>query len=249
MEMEQSSQLQFLDILVKRTPEGSLETGVYRKATDTDRILNFSSNHPRQHKASCVRTLFTRVDTHCSTPESRLGESQHLLSLFDENGYPRNFIKRCLRSKAVQHLQPSATQGINKPNMVVLPYMKNVSEMVARLLAKHRISVAHKPYSTIRQMLSRPKDRVPAGEKTNVVYRVDCSGCDNQYVGQTGRQLATRLHEHHLAANRHDQLSLISIHQDRYGHTFNLNDAKILATAHSKHAREFWKHGFPHIMQ
>ena len=66
----ENGQLPFLDILIKRSTTGTLKTTVYRKETHTDQILNYASNHPNQHKASCIRTLFTRVNTHCSTHES-----------------------------------------------------------------------------------------------------------------------------------------------------------------------------------
>ena len=66
MEKEQAGQIPFLD--------GSIETQVYRKKTHTDQILNYNSNHPTQHKFSCLRTLFNRADTHCSTTESKKNE-------------------------------------------------------------------------------------------------------------------------------------------------------------------------------
>ena len=71
------------------------------------------------------------------------------------------------------------------------------------------------------------------------MYQIDCRDCSTYYVGQTGRKLSTRLHEHKLAIRRHDQLSLISIHQDKFGHEFDLEGTKILATASHKYAREF----------
>ena len=44
---EQNNQLAFLDVLLTSTQ-------VYRKKTHTDQILNFNSNHPNQHKISCM---------------------------------------------------------------------------------------------------------------------------------------------------------------------------------------------------
>ena len=111
--------------------------------------------------------------------------------------------------------------------------------MTARLLKPHGIAVAHKPSGTLRQMLSQPKGKTVTQDKTNVIYEIPCGGCNKKYVGQTGRKLATRLHEHQLAVRRHDQLSLISVHEDGEGHTFNWMATKILAEAKSKHAREF----------
>ena len=66
-EEEENSQLAFLDVLLPRTDDGTINTQVYRKKTHTDQILNFKSNHPTQHKISCVRSLFNRIDIHTAT--------------------------------------------------------------------------------------------------------------------------------------------------------------------------------------
>nr|VZI43459.1 unnamed protein product [Spirometra erinaceieuropaei] len=99
MEEEEDNQLPFIDVLVCRKDCGGLKTKVFRKATNTTQILNFNSNHPISHKRSCVRTLFRRVETHCSEPEDKVAESQYLRRVFRENGYPRNFVNRCLRKR------------------------------------------------------------------------------------------------------------------------------------------------------
>ena len=156
------------------------------------------------------------------------------------NGSPRNFVERCSSAISKRNTGMSCTKSPDKkPMIAVLPYIKNVSEITSHLLSKHGILIAHKPSSTLRHSVSRPKDRIPNGEKTNVVYQINCADCDKEYIGQTGRQLSTRIHDHRLATRRHDQLSLISIHEDRFGHNFNFEETKILASASNKHAREF----------
>ena len=52
---EQNNQLVFLDALLTRTEDGTIQTQVYRKKTHTDQILNYNSNHPTQHKISCIK--------------------------------------------------------------------------------------------------------------------------------------------------------------------------------------------------
>nr|VZI38573.1 unnamed protein product [Spirometra erinaceieuropaei] len=76
MEEEENNQLAFLDVLVCRKDCGGLKTKVFRKATNTMQVLNFNSNHPISHKRSCVRTLYRRVETHCTVPEDRIAELQ-----------------------------------------------------------------------------------------------------------------------------------------------------------------------------
>ncbi|KER31551.1 hypothetical protein T265_02195 [Opisthorchis viverrini] len=48
-----------------------------------------------------------------------------------------------------------------------------------------------------------------------------------------------RIKEHNAAVRRHDALSLICKYEDREGHKFNLENAKILAFGDMRHGREF----------
>ncbi|BHF79165.1 hypothetical protein SprV_0602228400 [Sparganum proliferum] len=128
MEVEENNQLAFLDVHVCRKDCGGLKTEVFRKATNAMQILNLNSNHPISHKHSCVRTLYRRVETHCCEPKDKILELQYLRRVFTANGYPRNFVNRCIRKK------------VERPNRAdtkvwrALPYVKNVSEAVGRLL-------------------------------------------------------------------------------------------------------------------
>jgi hypothetical protein len=58
MEEEQNNQLAFLDILLTRTDDGTIQTQAYRKKTHIDQLLNYNSNHPTQHKINCIKTLY-----------------------------------------------------------------------------------------------------------------------------------------------------------------------------------------------
>nr|VZI36786.1 unnamed protein product [Spirometra erinaceieuropaei] len=89
MEEEKDGEIAFLDVQVSRQEDGVLQTGVFRKATDTTKILHYSSNPPLSHKRSCVRTLFLRINTHCSTEAENLRERKSLWRLFLSNGRAR----------------------------------------------------------------------------------------------------------------------------------------------------------------
>jgi len=52
------------------------------------------------------------------------------------------------------------------------------------------IRVCYKPFQTLSQMLSHPKDPVPDLHGQDVVYKIPCT-----YIGQTGRKLSQRLDE------------------------------------------------------
>ncbi len=71
MEEEKGGTLPFLDVLVRRRDNGELTTSVFRKTTNTLQMLSYKSIHPQAHRRSYVKTLFKRVETHCSTPEAK----------------------------------------------------------------------------------------------------------------------------------------------------------------------------------
>ena len=82
------------------------------------------------------------------------------------------------------------------------------------------------------------KDKNNVEECRGVVYRVDCDSCDASYVGQTGRQLGTRMKEHKanikLDPARH---SVISEHILEFDHSFKWNNVKILDNEHNFYKR------------
>ncbi|BHF73400.1 hypothetical protein SprV_0401648100 [Sparganum proliferum] len=151
MEEEENYQLAFLNVLVCRKDCSALKTKVFRKATNKMQVLNFTSNHPISHKRNCVRTLYRRFETHFSEPEDKIADLQYLRRVFKANGHARKFVNRCIRKRD------------ERPNRTdikfwrALPYVKNVSEAVGRLLAPLGVGVAHRPEATIRRQVMKPK--------------------------------------------------------------------------------------------
>ncbi|BHF70809.1 hypothetical protein SprV_0301386200 [Sparganum proliferum] len=234
MEEEENNQLAFLDVLVCRKDCGGLKTNVFRKATNTLQVLNFNSNHPISHKRSCVRTLYRRVETHCSEPEDKIAELQYLRRVFKANGYPRNFVNRCIRKRDER---PNRT---DTKSWRALPYVKNVLEAVGRHLASLGVGVAHRPEATTRRLVMKPKDPLPRQETSGVVYRIWCSCEQSNY----GKQLRTRMAEHAAAVRRNDASSQVAAHSTRPGHTFKFAEAEILARGDNRVSRELLESWF-----
>jgi len=53
---EHNNSISFLDLLLIRQPD-KIEMGVYRKPTTTDTTINYTSNHPNEHKMAAYRYL------------------------------------------------------------------------------------------------------------------------------------------------------------------------------------------------
>ena len=70
--------LAFLDTNTVRKPDGSLKITIYQKAIHTDQYLDFTYNHPLEHKLSMVRTLHHRTRMVISVEEDRALEVAHV---------------------------------------------------------------------------------------------------------------------------------------------------------------------------
>ncbi|CAH8639539.1 unnamed protein product, partial [Dicrocoelium dendriticum] len=89
MELEScSGTLPFLDCLVHRNG-GRLKTTIYRKPTDTDGVLHYSSGYPKQVYAAIASSLFHRAQTLCTEEEDRKAARKETVSKLVDSGYPR----------------------------------------------------------------------------------------------------------------------------------------------------------------
>ena len=53
--------------------------------------------------------------------------------------------------------------------MIVIPYVENVSESIARIMRKHHEPAAMKPYKTLKSVLVHPKDKQEKEDLTECV--------------------------------------------------------------------------------
>ncbi|BHF65557.1 hypothetical protein SprV_0200857000 [Sparganum proliferum] len=115
-EDEEDEKLPFLDVLVTRTPDGKLSTTVYRKATNTTRVLNYHSKYPLVHKRSCIgltklvaAIAYLQKQTTSSSSQSQPKPSKHRVQFAHSARsktvatccYPTNFDaenRRCISS-------------------------------------------------------------------------------------------------------------------------------------------------------
>jgi len=81
------------------------------------------------------------------------------------------------------------------------------------------------------------KDPNQPSSNNNVVYKIHCKDCDATYVGQTKRQLKTRLKEHINNMKSSSTLSVISEYKLNHNHEFDWSNTKILDSESYYHKR------------
>ena len=194
-QVEENGNLPFLDCLVSRD-DNSLRTKVYRKPTHIDRLLDASSYNLTSHKATTIKTLTRRAQLVCNTTDSLSDENKYLDRVFSKNNYNEDFIQRNTH-------RPTTTEPNNNVTLTTtatIPY-------ISRILQPFIIRVAHKPITTLRQLLTNVKDKDEPRNRQGAVYKINCSDCHASYIGETGRNLATRLTEHTSDEERRCQRS------------------------------------------
>ena len=75
-------------------------------------------------------------------------------------------------------------------------FVHGLSEQLKGALNKHNLKATFYTQTTLRSLLSKPKDHIPKEDRNNAVYQLNCKGCEAVYVGETKRTLNIRAEEH-----------------------------------------------------
>ncbi|XP_011868909.1 PREDICTED: uncharacterized protein LOC105562568 [Vollenhovia emeryi] len=148
IEIEQNSQIPFLDVLVCRNEDGTLGHNVYRKPTHTDRYLHANSHHHPAQKNSVINSLVHRALS-ISEPAALDGKLNHLHRALTRNGYSSRNINRTIQK--LTNTEPSLNDTRmpeaekEKKKTVVLPHLRGTMDRISRVLSKHNIKVIFKP--------------------------------------------------------------------------------------------------------
>ena len=157
----------FLDILVIPQPDGSLNTRVYRKPTNTDLYLQWDSHHTISAKYSVANTLHYRCQS-CLFQPSALAEgirtSAQSPGKMQIPSWALNMMKLKIRApssknnnKRGTNTSGSTTSNNQRPHMIV-PYTKGLSERLKNACSKHGVQVYLRGGRTIRSLLVAHKD-------------------------------------------------------------------------------------------
>jgi hypothetical protein len=134
-----------------------------------------------------------RTERLITETREKAAEKNRIAKVLKRNGYPDKFLKTVEREVSQpkhhqQQLEPLAT--------VILPYRYDTSEQIQRILQKSNIRTVFKADNTLHRNLVHLKDRIPTRDKTDCIYKISCAECPQCYIGQTSRELKTRITEH-----------------------------------------------------
>ena len=193
MEEESNGELAFLDTLLKRNNR-EISVLVYRKPTHTDQYLHYSSHHQTSCKESVVSSLFNRAYSIITNKDDLDKENARIKQVLKENGYQESIIskifKRITNNHSLSQLQQQTQAAEEEIAMSInLPYVEGTSEKLRSIIRSHKIILTFYTENTLRKLLFKPKDRVTAEDKNNIVYETDSSNCEEVYFSESKRSL------------------------------------------------------------
>ena len=113
-------------------------------------------------------------------------------------------------------------------HVYTLEYIQGLSEQLKRALNKHNIKATFYTQTTLRSLLSKPKDPIPKEDRNNAIYQLNCKDCEAVYVGETKRTLNIRAEEHIKAIKPASKKSHTAEHCWKYNHDFDWKHKKVL---------------------
>ena len=81
------------------------------------------------------------------------------------------------------------------------------------------------PITTLRRLLTNVKDKDKPEDRQGAVYKIKCCDCQASYIGETGRNLNTRLTEHNRATRNGDVNNNIAEHHLKTKHQIDWDSA------------------------
>ena len=240
IEFEQDNEIPFLDILIKRCPNNTFATSIYRKKTFTGLYTKWDSFIPRKYKINLIRTLTYRCYRICSSAFLLKSALDDLRKLLLQNGYPHGII--------TYNINDVLNRNRNKPNspvstvpkkdiVILLPYLGVQSDQISKRLkscvynfcSDVNLKIIFQSSRRIKSFFPY-KDRLNRSQKSKVIYKAGCWDCSDFYSGKTKRRLHDRKTEHFRALTKNDSTSAIADHIRATGHNIKWDHFDILAS-------------------
>ena len=163
IELPGTDGLPFLDTLTKPTPY-SIESTVYRKTSHKDRYLSILTIPFQQNYL-----LSTPSSTELNKYVLHLNSLQKKWITFIKS-YKTTTTQHSSFNKANPNRKPTKSQTHPQESLwkelgVVKPHIKGLGEQFRHTLAKYKVRVFFKCTSTIKSLLTHPKDQIPDAQQ------------------------------------------------------------------------------------
>lgn len=231
----------FLDTLVMRFGD-CIRTDWYTKPTSSGRYVNYHSYHTTKVKINTVLNMRNRV-VQVSHPSFHRKNLNKLFEIMLQNSFPPALLKKLIYSTPTQRNTENNVTEVQPSQTVVyrsLPYVRNLTESLISVLSQiNGLKIAVKNQKSIKSLFTRKKDSTPILQQSGVVYSLRCQGCSSVYVGQTSRNLSSRITSHRSDIRRNISSCALAKHVCDTGHTVDYQNPKVLDIEKNYRKRTF----------
>ena len=166
---------------------------------------------PEIYKKGLISTLLHRAYMINSSLIGMHQEVEKLKNIFRKNGYPPNFIDKCIlnffnktneRKQIPVHTVPKMEVSLILPFMgtTSLGVRNNLIKCFKNIMPFCNIKIIFKTTNRISSYF-KYKDSFHKSLKSGVLYKYTCAKCNLSYIGYTARYWEKRLEEHtHISA-------------------------------------------------
>jgi len=249
IETESNNGVPFLDTKLIR--EGTLlKTDWYKKSLASGRYIHERSYHPYKMKLNLIlnmKTRITKISNHSFLNRNLKILEENLI----ENGYNVSLVRKVLyKTPNSTNLTTEDTQSprknqtnmeteSSKKNILVLPFIEGLTSQLRKLLKSEETLFANKLQKTARSVYTRITDNTPMMRNPSVVYKIPCSECDLNYIGETGRTLIKRITSHKSDCKRNVQSCALAKHVIQTKHNPDYGNISILDREKNLYMRKF----------
>ena len=218
MESENDSTLPFLDCMIHRDGR-KFKFSIYRKPTNVSAYVHYYSSQSDKVKQSVFSSMFLRALRICS-PEFLDEEIMKIFTIGKQLKYPKMYMENTLRKAKRTFSSTETKEPYNVKNLLVLPYSENFKGL-PHILKNFDINVAFKNNSTVRTTLIKNSP----DNKIGCVYKIPCKTCNKSYIGQTGKDLETRIKQHKYSVRYGQETNALFLHLRDFDHPIDWSNA------------------------
>ena len=102
---EEHNAINYLDLHIHRN-NNNIQLGIYRKPTQSDTTIHFTSNHPLQHKLAAYNFYIHRLLSIPITEQAKQQEWNTIFIIAKNNGFPLELIYNLKNKITKNSIQP-----------------------------------------------------------------------------------------------------------------------------------------------
>jgi len=177
--------INYLDLTINRHPDhNALET--YRKPTNTNTTIHYTSNHPMEHKIVAYRYLINRINTVGITNINKKQELNNKTIIAKNNALPTHITRQLYDTMAHKRQIRSNNTQTQRKTSVTFTYHSTLIRKVTNIFKLTGLSIVYRAINTLFNRLKNTKETQDEVQKSGI-YKLTRRTCNSAYTGQTGK--------------------------------------------------------------